>query len=217
MTKLDRNRLDKIEREEWRLCHPGWWQERALNILMIIVSVIIGIIIFYWCSIVRVTEVEAAVFHKEADKILYVERLDTTKVQTAEFLPKAIEVDNSSLSDSEAEIESSDMATDSDAEEERWESLGVFKTTGYCNCKTCCGKWAGGKTKSGVYPEEGITIAVDPKVIPLGSKVMIDGIGVRVAQDTGKHIKGKCIDVYYDDHGIAWNHGEQYHEVFVLR
>ena len=110
------------------------------------------------------------------------------------------------------------MATKAEAiPEERWESLGVFKTTGFCNCKKCSGKWAGGKTKSGVYPEEGITIAVDPKVIPMGSKVMIDGIGVRVAQDTGKHIKGKCIDVYYDDHGTAWNHGEQYHEVFVLR
>ena len=117
MTKLDRNRIEKIEREEWRLCHPGWWQERALNIVMIIISVLIGILIFYWCSMARITEVEAAVFHKEADRILYVERLDTTLGQKPEFPPKAIEVGNSSPSNSGAEIESSDMATDSNAEE----------------------------------------------------------------------------------------------------
>ena len=94
MTKLDRNRLEKIERDEWRLCHPGWWQDKALNILTIIH--------------VQIKKLNA---HRD------VERLDTTKAQTAEFPPEAIEVDNSSPSDAEAEIEGSDMATDSNAEE----------------------------------------------------------------------------------------------------
>ena len=30
-----------------------------------------------------------------------------------------------------------------------WVDLGTFKTTGYCNCRKCAGKWAGGKTASG--------------------------------------------------------------------
>ncbi len=56
-----------------------------------------------------------------------------------------------------------------------------------------------GITFSGAKVKEGQTIAVDPKVIPLGWWVYIEGIGFRKAEDTGSAIKGKKIDVYYDD------------------
>lgn len=95
-----------------------------------------------------------------------------------------------------------------------WVDMGTFKTTGYCNCRKCAGKWAGGKTASGTYPEEGVTVAVDRSVIPLGSMVMVDG-AIYFAQDTG--VKGKHIDVYYDDHGTAWDHGVKKQHVFVWR
>ena len=39
-------------------------------------------------------------------------------------------------------------------------------------------------------------IAVDPRVIPLGSKVYIEGVGARIAEDTGGNIKGNTIDIY---------------------
>lgn len=99
---------------------------------------------------------------------------------------------------------------------EEWVSLGTFRTTGFCNCRKCCGKWAGGKTASGTWPEEGRTIAVDKKVIPMGMEVMIDG-NVYRAEDTGSGIYGNRIDIYYEDHSRAWNHGVQYKEVFVRR
>ena len=84
-------------------------------------------------------------------------------------------------------------------------NLGQFKITAYCNCSKCCGKWAGGPTASGTMPQAGRTIAVDPKVIPLGTKVIIDG-HTYVAEDTGSAIKGKKIDMYFSSHSeaMAW-------------
>lgn len=95
-----------------------------------------------------------------------------------------------------------------------WVDMGTFKTTGYCNCRKCAGRWAGKKTASGVYPVEGETIAVDRSVIPLGSMVMVDG-RIYWAQDTG--VRGKHIDVYYNSHSVAWNHGVKRQRVFVWR
>jgi len=57
-----------------------------------------------------------------------------------------------------------------------------------------------GITKSGEHTEDGVTCAVDPEVIPLGSTLKItlpDGtVYERKATDTGKAIKGKIIDIY---------------------
>ncbi|MEC1520704.1 3D domain-containing protein [Neobacillus niacini] len=49
-------------------------------------------------------------------------------------------------------------------------------------------------------------IAVDPSVIPLGSRVWVEGYGVAIAGDTGGAIKGHKIDVVMPDnaHSIAW-------------
>ena len=67
--------------------------------------------------------------------------------------------------------------------------MGDFVLTDYCNCRTCCGKWSGGPTASGVMPESGRTIAVDPDEY--------------VAEDTGSAIVGARIDVYMDTHEEA--------------
>ncbi|QTH43004.1 DUF348 domain-containing protein [Cohnella sp. LGH] len=55
-----------------------------------------------------------------------------------------------------------------------------------------------GITRTGTTVKEGRTVAVDPKVIPLGWWVYIEGIGFRRAEDTGGAVKGKKIDVYFD-------------------
>lgn len=56
-----------------------------------------------------------------------------------------------------------------------------------------------GTTYSGSSATEGRTIAVDPGVIPIGTKVFIDGIGVRTAEDIGSAIRGARIDVFMND------------------
>lgn len=92
--------------------------------------------------------------------------------------------------------------------------LGTFSTTAYCNCSICCGQWAGRPTASGVMPQAGRTIAVDPKVIPLGTKVIING-NVYVAEDTGSAIKGNKIDIYHSSHSSASQWGRRTMEVYL--
>lgn len=91
----------------------------------------------------------------------------------------------------------------------------VFEATAYCPCPICCGKWSGGATKSGVMPKAGRTIAVDPKVIPLGSKVEVNG-KVYVAEDTGSAINGNIIDIFFNTHNEALNWGRQKVNVRII-
>lgn len=73
--------------------------------------------------------------------------------------------------------------------------------TTYCNCEKCCGVYAWEHTTAtGAETTEGITIAVDPKVIPYGSIVELDG-HFYIAQDCGGAIDGVEVDVYVEDTG----------------
>jgi 3D (Asp-Asp-Asp) domain-containing protein len=103
----------------------------------------------------------------------------------------------------------------------QYESLGKFRITYYCSCKLCCGKASDhpyyGITASGAKVRQGVTVAVDPKVIPLGTYLWIDGIGFRVAQDTGRLIKGNIIDVYVNNHKKALNNGVDYYNVYTIK
>ncbi|MDQ0063730.1 uncharacterized protein YabE (DUF348 family)/3D (Asp-Asp-Asp) domain-containing protein [Paenibacillus harenae] len=66
-----------------------------------------------------------------------------------------------------------------------------------------------GITASGTTVSEGRTIAVDPKVIPIGWWVFIEGIGFRRAEDTGSAIKGNKIDVYFSSQKTAEKFGRK--------
>jgi len=66
-----------------------------------------------------------------------------------------------------------------------------------------------GITSSGTRVQEGRTIAVDPKVIPIGWWVYIEGIGFRRAEDKGSAVKGNKIDVYFDSTKIANKFGRK--------
>lgn len=93
-------------------------------------------------------------------------------------------------------------------------NLGQFKLTFYCGCTICSEQW-GTQTATGTTAQEGRTIAVDPTVIPYGSKVHIDGFGDFIAEDCGGAIKGNHIDIYVADHDRCNALGVQYANVTV--
>ena len=94
-------------------------------------------------------------------------------------------------------------------------ALGNYKLTFYCPCEKCNGV-AGAQTASGTTPTEGRTIAVDSSVIPLGSRVYIEGYGVFIAEDTGGAIKNNKIDVFVSSHDRAYELGVQYANIYLL-
>ncbi|NSG11839.1 hydrolase [Blautia producta] len=97
------------------------------------------------------------------------------------------------------------------------ESLGQVVTSGYCSCAICCGVWAGGPTASGVYPTANHTIAVDANnpFVPMGTKVVMNGVEY-VVEDTGGFAQyGVQFDVYYGDHASASAHGHQTWEAYI--
>lgn len=97
-----------------------------------------------------------------------------------------------------------------------WNELNVT-VSAYCLCPKCCGKWSAEhssrigtdyvqKTATGTIPEVGRTIAVDPKYIPLGAQVELDG-HIYTAEDTGGGVDGAWIDLLCETHEQALEWG----------
>lgn len=59
-------------------------------------------------------------------------------------------------------------------------------------------------------------IAVDPRVIPLGSKVWVEGYGYAIAGDTGGAIKGNKIDIHVPTKQAAYNFGRRQVKIKVM-
>lgn len=85
--------------------------------------------------------------------------------------------------------------------------------TAYCPCEKCCGK-SDGITASGTKATAGRTIAVDPKIIPYGTEVVIDG-HTYIAEDCGSAVKGNKVDIFFDSHEEALAFGRQVMEIEV--
>lgn len=93
-------------------------------------------------------------------------------------------------------------------------SLGEFEITGYCGCEICCGDdTAVVKTYSGTVPIASHTVAADPDLLPIGSKIKINGI-IYTVEDTGSKIKGNKLDIYFESHEDAVIFGRKTLEVY---
>jgi 3D (Asp-Asp-Asp) domain-containing protein len=90
-------------------------------------------------------------------------------------------------------------------------ALHMIATAYTANCAGCSGI-----TASGVRAGFGI-IAVDPSVVPLGTKVFIPGYGRAIAGDTGGAIVGHRVDLGFDSETAAMNFGRRPVKLYILR
>lgn len=88
------------------------------------------------------------------------------------------------------------------------EYLGEFETTHYTH--------TGNKCSTGVYPKVGRTVAVDPKIIPYGTYLYVEGYGVRIAEDCGGAIKNNRLDIFVDSHQEAVQLGRKKVKIWKL-
>ncbi|WCS69195.1 hypothetical protein Goe27_00790 [Bacillus phage vB_BsuM-Goe27] len=94
------------------------------------------------------------------------------------------------------------------------QSLTVVATAYTANCAGCSGITATGINLK-ANPNQKV-IAVDPNVIPLGSRVYVEGYGEAVAADTGGAIKGNRIDLFIPSQSQAVDYGKRTVKVDIL-
>ncbi len=73
----------------------------------------------------------------------------------------------------------------------------------------------GNRTATGTVARVGV-IAVDPRVIPLGTKVYVEGYGYATAEDTGGAIKGNKIDIFLNSESQCRNWGRKSVKLYIL-
>lgn len=101
-------------------------------------------------------------------------------------------------------VQANETAAAAPQEVETVQELTVTATAYTAYCEGCSGTTAYGIDLR-ANPNRKV-IAVDPRVIPLGTKVWVEGYGEAIAGDTGGAIKGHKIDVFIPSHenAIAW-------------
>lgn len=101
-----------------------------------------------------------------------------------------------------------------------------MKATKYTANYQCTGKNPGdrgfGITSSGMRvkrdPKGYSTVAVDTRVIPLGTKLYVEGYGYAIAADTGGGVKSNLIDLYFDEHSEEYRRWfTHYVNVYILK
>lgn len=108
------------------------------------------------------------------------------------------------LSDKPIEIKKEVKSPKGNRNNKSGKLIGRFKITHYAG---------DGITSTGTKPTVGRTIAVDPRVIPYGSKVIING-HTYIAEDCGGAIKGNIIDLFVGSTEEAYQKGVYYTEIY---
>ncbi|CFX91818.1 3D domain [Syntrophomonas zehnderi OL-4] len=87
--------------------------------------------------------------------------------------------------------------------------------TAYCPCAKCNYPYYGAPSYIGLPLKYGI-IATDPKVIPMGTRLYVEGYGEGIAADQGGAIKGNRLDLCFATHQQALNFGIKTVKVTIL-
>src|SRR5699024_2450877 len=127
---------------------------------------------------------------------------------------------NESNEATEEASDEADQATEEESNDEEetnntdGETISAEATAYTASCDGCSGTTATGVDLNENSDEK--VIAVDPDVIPLGSKVHVEGYGTATAADTGGDINGDRVDLFMADEGDANNFGRQNVEVTIV-
>ncbi len=97
----------------------------------------------------------------------------------------------------------------------RYIEVKIMEATAYDPGPESCGIYADGYTYTGKKATYGIA-AVDPKVIPLGTKLYVEGYGFAAAEDIGSAIKNNRIDLCFDTQREAILFGRKKLKVYIL-
>jgi len=112
-------------------------------------------------------------------------------------------------------IEVTQVASRGENVSEEGTELYVNSTAYTASCSGCSGHTATGiDLKSNPNAK---VIAVDPSVIPLGTKVYVEGYGYAIAGDTGGAVKGKKIDVFFPTKAEAYRWGNKQVRIKILK
>lgn len=91
--------------------------------------------------------------------------------------------------------------------ESEMEPLGTYEITAYAG---------GSLTATGTVPVPYKTVAVDPTIIPYGTQLYLEGVGIVTAEDCGGAIVGKRLDLYLPSEGECVQWGRQEREVWIV-
>lgn len=199
MTKLEKElrrreerRINSINKAESDLA------EDALRVLWNVVLIMVGVVIGLLLSASRSQAAETVSI---PPRCVYVGAMPT-EAQTGAQPPTGV---------NETPVATMPDAVMVEPVGETWQSLGRWKTTGYCPCRRCNGSNAG-RTASGAPMVPGRTIAVGG--LPFGTVLKVNGQEY-VVEDRGTPYGH--IDILYGDHRTASNHGIKHYEVFIKK
>jgi 3D (Asp-Asp-Asp) domain-containing protein len=91
----------------------------------------------------------------------------------------------------------------------------IMEATAYDPGPISCGKYADGYTAIGMKAEKGV-VAVDPRVIPMRTRLYVEGYGLAIAADVGGAIKGNRIDLCFPTYQEALRYGRRTVKVYLL-
>ncbi|MFS0889058.1 LysM peptidoglycan-binding domain-containing protein [Peribacillus frigoritolerans] len=144
-------------------------------------------------------------------------KVEAASVGPAQKSGQAAQAEQSEPAEQTKPVEQSEPADSNNESQDQAESgkeISVSATAYTADCQGCSGTTATGVDLK-ANPDAKV-IAVDPSVIPLGSKVYVEGYGYATAADTGSAIKGNRVDIFVPNEQDAVNWGVKNVKVKIL-